>query len=289
MVTTDPAEELAAVAKALLAQAPSNKQTGEVLGAIFGVGPVTPEYAEIVAILRRRLVRLVDLATSLPESELPQSLQLQVRAAAHRVGSVLEPLSHAQAWSPVRARIDESDRVSLQFFSLVAKRHRPLRLTTDEEREAALAEFSAQLGDLRRTSSGGWERALLIEGLERLIFSLTHLPFLGHEVVAIELIKVQAQALAAAERHAPEGLVSSGRLYRRIYDAASAFALVFALVSGPDQVWSALENYSKGAAKMFQADGSEPDKPLLAIEGPPRALPAPQDRGSGRKARPAKN
>jgi hypothetical protein len=182
VIVTDPALEIAELISLLAQFSPNdtNERTWVALRRAIGKNIQTYEYAELVATLLLRLRRLVEFVSTVQDKEFSDRMRQRVGQAIGRFSALFEPDQQYSTWQNTRsAHALSDDALQLEFFSVIAKRYRPLRKLADEDREKLITQIDEAQKALKENSDlPDWTKIPLLDGLERLKLTLKFLTFL---------------------------------------------------------------------------------------------------------------
>ena len=185
VIVTDPAFEIAKLIS-LLAQfdpTDANERSWAAIKRAIGKNIQTYEYAELVSTLLLRLRRLGEFVSNVRDIEFSERMRVRVGHAIGRFSALFEPEQQYGTWQNTRvAHATSDDALQLEFFSVIAKRYRPLRKLVDEDRVKLITQIEeAQKALSENSDVPDWAKGPLSDGLERLKLTLKFLTFFGCE------------------------------------------------------------------------------------------------------------
>jgi len=273
----DSAWEIASVIRKLArASVPPTDPTWSAVRKALGQNLSASQHWELMSALNSRLLRLDAQIRSVQDQELDQAQRQRALQAVQNFANLLEPPNQSLQWQQAVNFVREDDALQLSWFSVILKRHRPLRRVTDDEREELIAKIGEVVTALQvEADFPDWAKYPLSEGLQRLQFMLQHFVFFGCEVAIDQLLDVYSKA--SALENAIEGKSSSEKSTKRnptLVSVLNVIVLVANLFWLPDQVTTAFERYRGWTLRPIIENPRLP-KPETRLLAPP--APAPHD------------
>lgn len=271
---TDSSSELAQVGRKIRG---SDKVKGQNVlvgfASCFGVDPSSHIFFDLLSVVRSRIYALEHFAKNVTDPELDQNLRGDVVAATQLFSQLFLPQHLTTVWDNNRVTfVPDANIKTLMWFGQTARRHRPLRVITDEERKNLIEKVDEVLGDLADGDISRWAIAPLSEGLLRLRTILQFFEFFGHELAIDELLifNRKVEAIRDASRSVDGGLGSyEFPTMSKILNISALLGTLFIL---PDQAVTAYDRYVGWQKRMIESSTQKPDERLLIA--PPRvALP----------------
>jgi hypothetical protein len=166
---TDHASELVKLGDALLALPVTGEPGFKVVGDWLSLNPDSVEFIELLAAVSNRIASFSRFVMNLDDDVLTTRVRVQTQSAALQIGRLMGPTLLGQAWNNARNHLNETHLGALDAFAQTARRHRPLRLLSEEERTATIAKVQELILDLESDEDlPSWARAPIKEGLIRL-------------------------------------------------------------------------------------------------------------------------
>jgi len=269
--TIDPAWEIAGVIRQLLAQPASNDPTWKAFQVTMGSEITGAEYFEILAVLRSRLSRFDQFVKSIQDSEFDEELRQRIIWAIGNFGRAFEPAQQAKQWQETRSRdILADDAMQLSWFSVIAKRHRPLRRLGEDDRKKLITLIDEVLADIdQRGDVPGWAKDPLAEGMRRLQLVLRYLLFFGHEEAIDELLNFYHRTMAIKQQITiDEAAGSTDGQQKTIWKILTVLATLGTLLCFPDQAITAFERYKGLYLRAMIQDERLPKNDQLLLPAP---------------------
>jgi hypothetical protein len=260
---TDPAKELAELGhtfrNASLGKNPLQNVDG--IAQCIGIKSDDPNLLEILGVINSRLVALQKLAMAIEDQDIDGKLKKQIVQATNSFISFLNP-KHASGQFDAARNQFLSDRhlTAIEWFSQIARKHRTFKVIGSEDRTEVQGKIADTLVQVSEDATlDHWQRVLLVDGLQRLNFVITYLPFLGHDFAISETILVQERSRALVEQLiAAKADDESSAIWKFLF----ALSFVGNLFILPDQAVTASERYlqwGQTALTRLVSDATPPD------------------------------
>jgi hypothetical protein len=272
---TDPAHELTGMARWILNLPASPAALGAHFSARLGLDVGSAEYITLLTESRVRLDRMERFASKIDDKDFDELQRNQVVQACARLRGFFHPMAQHQSFDQMRANhVQPADALALSWFSHVARRHRPLRRITEDERNNAIASIDEALKNIADdTELPEWAKPILLDGLARIRLTIRFLPFFGHDAAfdALLLLDQQNQGIMEAlKAHAISGS-------QAVLDIAKVIATVVALFNAPVTMHNSYVEYRGVLTKALSAhhqplslpkppEPSKVDKPKSKID-----------------------
>jgi hypothetical protein len=135
------------------------------------------------------------------------------------------------------------DALHLGWFSLIAKRYKPLVRLADGDREALASKILEALREIETsTDFPAWAREPLADGLRRLQLVITKLEFFGLEAAIDGLLNLYHRASEVEDRF-EESPSEKKKATKSILTVLNVIALAVNLFCAPDMMNTAFKNY----------------------------------------------
>jgi len=241
----------------------TNEPAINVFGQALGVPSDSPELLEGIAVVATRLRQVPTFATALclDHKELDEYHVQQIQQACDFLGTIFRASSLMGSWSNIASNARPQDATAFNWMSLVAKRHRGLYRLDDDERSHAIGEVEKTLIELNDDGSlSGWDRELLVAGLQRMRLMLNMFRFFGHEYVRRDLValKVDLKSVCAKLKKS-DPLTKS---ISAIIVVVTAIVTILSTVAAPDAAATAIGHYQQ------LLDGKNPYQEQKLLPGP---------------------
>jgi hypothetical protein len=265
---TDGAAELAAAIRKLAEQPSSTDATWIVIKRLLGRTVGTTEFWEIIAALRSRVEAFLHFVSVVKDDEFSEAQRDSVLSAARRFSGVFEPEQMNGQWQiTLSACVSKQDALMLEWFSIIAKRYRPLRRVSDDDRKQLIEQIDEVLKRLNDASDvADWAKEPLATGLRRLQLVLRHLLFFGSEAAIFQLFDLFQKTAGVAnelDRQAdPESRPTILQTLTIIALAANIFWL-------PDQATTAFERYVGWYISLMKSNALLPKPEQKLLPKPP--------------------
>lgn len=275
----DPAWEISQAMRQLLKQPKSTDPTWSVFQTALG-GPIeASQYWDLISVLNSRLQRLNSLIGSVKDFEFDDAKKARALSAVRTFSMVFSPQQQNQPWkSTLQNFLKEDDALQLDWFSIIAKRHQPLRKLSDEDRTKLIDKIDEVLVSIdKKGDIPDWAKAPLAEGLRRFRFILIHLTFFGCETAIDELLKIysQAEAVEAEMVGASAAAEKPGASSATLLAILTVVSLAANLFSMSDQAYTAFKTYKGWYLQVVSENPKLPKPNRLLIEGPRHASDVP--------------
>ncbi len=268
----DPAWEIAGAIRQLRTTPSSNDPTWSVFQKALGTGISPSEHWELMSVLQDRLLRFDQFVRSVVDTEFDDHQRRRIIQAVDRFSHALRPEHQTQQWQhTLQNYLIEDDALQLGWFSIVAKRHRPLRRVTEDERAELIAKIDEALAAVEAGQDiPEWAKLPIAEGLRRLRFTLQHLVFFGVESAVDKLLEVynKTMAIELATGGTPNANKIPGSGRPTILTVLNCVVLAANLFWLPDQATSAFERYQGWYLKTIVENPRLP-KPTTLLLAPP--------------------
>lgn len=259
VLLTDPATELASLCEKLSAQGSPNSGF-HVLAMASGTHPDQTKLFEALSIINRRIDRLLDYFHRSDDNFLTERVKSKCIDTLNSVRLAFNAGHLHHPWDHLRASYLNDDHIFvLQSISSRVRETLPLRRYTEDEREQLVEAITEILqGDFSGIPS--WAYGALVEGLERILFTLEHLDFFGHEAVVDQLfdIKNRAEALAS---HIEQDCAVNSSPHPSLFKIVEVALMGIHLFVAPHHVGEAWHHYQAWLAPPAK-------KELKLISGP---------------------
>jgi hypothetical protein len=274
MEIIDPAWEAAKAIRALLKQKPSAEATWKHIKRAVGDDISTEDFWELIAALRSRLARLGRFASEVSDNEFSEEQRTRVHGAINTCSATFEPQQLGSDWqTTVSNFVRADDALQLEWFSIVAKRHQPLRLMTDVDRKRLIEQIDEVLEHIKdRSDVPNWAQEPHTEGLRRFRLILQHLLFFGCAEAIDQLMDLYQKTTAVAstlDSHS-SSKPSSNWNSLTIGQVLNFVVIAAALLCSPDQVTTAFERYKGWYISLVKSDPRlpSPEQRLLPPPSP---------------------
>lgn len=249
---------------------PSNGNGIAGLAHSFGVDPSGQLFFNLVSEVRGRIDALQTFAATVVDSELDDTLRREVHQATSSFANIFRPDFLLNRWEDTcNKMLPEANLKTLLWFGQTARRHRPLRLISAQEVGEIISKLREALTALDEDVSLDWMKAPLVDGLVRLIITIEHLQFFGHEYAIEQLLALNLKISALQQtrdgsprRDQPE--VSS------LWKCLSALSVVATLFMLPDQGATAISRYQTWVGSFIASTPRLPHEQRLLA--PPAAV-----------------
>jgi hypothetical protein len=243
---TDPAKELAALGQLFLGSPSANTAIAG-LSSCIGISLDNPEFLDVLAAVQRRVREVEVLAATVDDDDFDQELKNEVLSATKSFTQLLHPQNAHAQWDPIRsAHLPAKNITALRFFSQTARRHRPLRVVSEDERNKALDKVRGVMKEIRSDNQlDDWMKIVLISGLERVHLILRHLRFFGHELAIMDLFVAHQKVSVVAQTAETQNSKSTS-----VWQALAVLSIVGNLFILPDQALTAFDRY-RGWARIW--------------------------------------
>jgi hypothetical protein len=273
---TDGSRELANVGK-IIRDADKVKGQNVLIGfgTCFDVDPAGPVFFELLSVLRNRIHSLEQFARTVVDRELDDSLRGEVVAATKAFAQLFAPQQLVTVWDSTRAScLPDANLKTLTWFGQTARRHRPLRVVSDQERLALIEKIDEALRGLDDDLLTDWRKEPLREGLMRLQTILKFFKVFGHEAAIQELLLFNRKVESLSEAHSVADSFLTSFEFPSLRKALEITALVGALFTLPDTTVTAFGHYVEWQRRMIASATDQTPKPRL-LAPPVAALPSP--------------
>ncbi|MFP9135928.1 hypothetical protein ACLI1C_01970 [Devosia sp. XGJD_8] len=277
VVLTDAAEEMANLWRTLFEiTGQDNKPTYSVLATWCGVDTKSSDLARILGTVARRIGELKELVESSDHPLLAPTYREDLLTGLSKMALPLLPSTMNQEWRTNKAKIHPSEVSLVNSFGHIARAYRPLKVIGDSEREQLLEQSQAILEEIDASEEiAPWARHLVRSGLVDLIFTLRHLPQLGHGVAALEIETFYHKAAQVERRSNSEGEgVASKMGHSSILKAVNVAMFALNLVAVPPQAEEYAGWYASKLSSVFSTSipasptHRAPDSPLMLPKRP---------------------
>jgi hypothetical protein len=276
----DPAWELGGAIRLLAAQPASTDPTWSIIQKTLGAAVSPAEHWELMSALQSRLIAFDLFVRSIVDKELEETQRSRIVQAVNTFSHALRPEQQAQSWQHTTQHFVRSDdALQLMWFSLIAKRYRPLRRVTDDERAAMAVKIDEAIAAIDAGKDiPDWGKPPIAVGLRRLRFILQHLVFFGVESAVDQLLEIYNKTLAIETAATSAGLdVAPGTGGPTFLTILNCLVLVANLFWLPDQTTTAFERYQGWYLKIIVQNPRlpKPEGPLLLA--PPQIAVEPKE------------
>lgn len=266
----DPAWEISELITRFSKLPASTEPTWTIIQNVTGVSGA--DFYDLLSIVAQRLIRLKQFVSTLNDDEFDEIKRKRATQAVEHFEGMFSSASLSQRWNDTKQNhVNLDDALQFSWLSLVAKRYRPLRRLTDDERkeltkklDEAISEFGAS------TDIPLWAREPLADGLRRLRLVTTKMEFFGYEAAIDELLSVYHRA-SEVEDHLKATNSATTNRSLSISAVLNAIALAVTLFSAVDVTTTAFEHY-----RGWQLEQIKSSPRLEKCQT--RLLPAPKDR-----------
>lgn len=270
---TDPAWEIKLLIEHFRKLPPSAEPTWKVMPRALDVQVSPNQHWELMSALNSRLLSLDAFVNTVQDQEFGHPFRKRIVQAVNTFAHALRPEQQAQAWQETLSYIREDDALQLGWFSIIAKRYRPLRRIGDDERNELVGKIDQTLASLKDAKDiPDWARAPLSDGLSRLRFTLQHLVFFGSEVAIDQLMDVYNKTVTIESAIDDDDKPLRGSRSKRstINDVLVNLVLVANLFWLADQAATAFERYQGWYLKLIIENPRlpKPETRLLAAPVP---------------------
>jgi hypothetical protein len=281
---TDPAWEMKTLIEQLRKQPASDEPTWKVLPRALGIKISPNEHWELMSALNSRLLRFDSFVNSVQDEEYDKDMRARIVQAVNTFAHALRPQQQALQWNDTLNYILADDALQLRWFSVIAKRYRPLRKINDDARAELISQIDQTLTTLKDvTDIPDWAKLPLSDGLIRLRFTLQHFVFFGSEAAIDQLMDVYNKTVAI-----DSSIGGSGNATQREHSKTSTLkevlinlVLVANLFWLPDQTAAAFDRYNGWYLKLIVENPKlpKPERLLLAAPTPSddSRLPSPSE------------
>jgi hypothetical protein len=240
----------------------------------FGVESATPIFFSLLSEVRRRIDALQTFAETVVDSELDDQLRAEVRQATVSFSNIFRPDFLSNRWEDTCKRmLPEANLKTLLWFGQTARRHRPLRVVSANERTQIIENLSKALIALNEDTELDWMKAPLVDGIHMLIVTIQHLRFFGHDYAIEQLIALNLKA--SVFQQARDAAPNRGQSDQSsIWKCLTALSVVSTLLILPDQAATAINRYQSWARDLI---ASTPRLPYEQRLLPPPAATVPKD------------
>lgn len=262
-VLTNPALEMAELVGWLQALPHTNEAAINVFGQAFGVPADAPELLEGIAVVATRLRQVPIFASELcfQKNELDEYHVQQIQQACDFLGTIFRASNLMGSWSNISSNVRPQDATAFNWMSLVAKRHRGLYRLDDEERSHAIGEAEKALIALNEDRSlSGWEREILVAGLERMRLMLNMFRFFGHEYVRRDLVALKSDLNSTVVKLKKSD--ATAKSINAVMAVVTAVVAILSAVAAPDAAATAIGHYHQ------LLEGKNPYQEQKLLPGP---------------------
>lgn len=279
---TDPAWEMKLLIERLRTVPSSTEPTWKMLPRALNVHIEPSEHWELMSALNSRLVRLEAFIKAVQDKEFDEAQRKRMIQAVNILAQAFKPEQQVEKWQDTLAAcIREDDALHLRWFSIIAKRYRPLRQVNDDERDDLIAKIEQTLLALKDAEDiPDWAKAPLSDGLSRLRFTLQHLVFFGSEEAIDQLLDVYNKTVAIEAAVANTGGAREGHSRSATFEKVLNWLVIAATVFWlPDQTLTAFERYQGWYLKVIVENPRlpKPERRLLAPPVPEPSVPSPSE------------
>jgi hypothetical protein len=275
---TDPAWEMKLLIERLRKAPASVDPTWKMIPRALGVQVSPNQHWELMSALNSRLLRLDAFVNTLQDREFGEAQRNRIVQAVNTLAHALRPEQQVERWQDTLSNfIRDDDALQLGWFSIIAKRYRPLRQISDEERNELVTKIDQTLSSLKDARDiPDWAKAPLSDGLSRLRFTLQHLVFFGSEAAIDQLLDVynKTVAIEGAIEGGDKSTLESHSKASTIKEVLINLVLVANLFWLPDQTAAAFERYHGWYLKLIVENPRLP-KPETRLLAPPVPSDAP--------------
>lgn len=267
---TDPAWEMKLLIERLRKLPGSNEPTWKMIPQALGARVSPDEHWALMSALNSRLLRLDAFVNTLQDPEFGEAQRHRIVQAVNTLALALRPEQQAERWQDTLSNyIRDDDALQLGWFSIVAKRYRPLRQIGDDERGELVTKIDQTITALKDAKDiPDWAKVPLADGLNRLRFTLQHLVFFGSEAAIDQLLEVYNKTAAIestigdSEKSTREGCSKASTIKEVLIN----LVLVANLFWLPDQTAAAFERYNGWYLKLIVENPAlpKPERKLLA-------------------------
>jgi hypothetical protein len=228
-----------------------------------------------------RLQSLRVFASAVQDDSMRDDLRQNIVRVVKSVSRMFEPQHLVQDWLHAQKQwLQEPDIVTLHWFSVIARQHRPLAKLDAGTRNLILSHIVDAQEDLRLDKEAPWwMREALEVGLRRLAIRLTHFEYFGHDALHAELVlqtqktKALGEVLCGADPFAADdgGDPSSAKIWGVLQKATTIIVLAAGVVEAPNKAAIALHAYHDNGWEYYRSVTAK----ILPQRSPPKLLPPP--------------
>ncbi len=208
------------------------------------------------------------------DPELDDGLRSDVIAATKSFSQLFLPPQLITVWDSTRVScLPDAKLKTLTWFGQTARRHRPLRVVSDEERAELIRKIDDAIQELASDPLSDWTNAPLTDGLLRLRIVLQFFKFFGHEMAIEELLLFNRKVEAVRDiQQGGQSFLGQLELrgFSRILEITVLLGTLFIL---PDQVVTANDRYAGWMQRLILSSTQIPPERRL-LPPPVAALPS---------------
>lgn len=276
---TDPAFEFSVLADRLRNyKQDTGIETYRILSSFIGVDENSPYLFELIGYVGARSVSLIDFISQIDDDFIDDATRNELIRVVTNMSQIISPKYMGKPWNSIGPQyLINSEIITLRQFSQTARRYKPLRLVTKEERAKAIQSVDEAIEEAS-TASGvpAWAVAPLVESLRRLKTMLQHFDFFGHEAIIDHVMRMNGEANAASESLKEAGIRTVGKFFK----TAVAISTVVTVLVTPINAYQGYKSYRSYALKFVE-------KPPALLAPPPPQLPAPSQAAPADEAGPS--
>ena len=271
---TDASRELATLGQ-LIRQSEHHRGQNVLFGfsKFLDVDPTRAIYFELLSVVRNRIHNLELFATRVVDPELDDGLRQEVINATGMFGALFSLSNLVSPWENARtSSLPDANLKTLMWFGQTARRHRPLRVVNEEDRQALLGQIDEAIADLTKDEAPDWTKPPLLDGLRRMRIVLQYLRFFGHDVAIEELILFNRKVVSVQEVHKSRQRVSDDAASLSFMRILNVIALLGAVFILPDEMKTAWDRYDGWQQQLLMVISKQPSEQKL-LSPPSVVLP----------------
>ena len=189
-------------------------------------------------------------------------------AAIVKLTAFANPVNLGANWFDVKPKIVNEDAIGIvDSFSSIARKYKPLRQISDDERVAAIERIETTIEDIDSLEIPDWAKEPLFEGLENLAFRLKHFQFFGHDETLHSLLGLESAVRATVDVANETDKGEERQSYwKAILGALSVAVLVSSAFEVPKNVYETANSYRETIASYVNKQSQ-----MLMIEADEQA------------------
>lgn len=229
----------------------------------FGVDPTTPLFFNLISEVRGRIDALQKFAATVIDAELDDTLRGDVHQATTSFANLFSPDFLLNRWEDTCNRmLPDANLKTLLWFGQTARRHRPLRAISAQEVSEITSKLREALASLDEDAHLDWMKAPLEDGLQRLIVTIEHLRFFGHDYAIEQLLALNLRISALQQTRDASPRRDQAKA-AGLWKCLSALSVVATLLMLPDQGATAISRYQAWASQLIASTPRLPHEQRL--------------------------